>query len=323
LRNKTYIGEAHFGASVAIVPRNPTKKEVYRKYKKSSRKMKPESEWVKIKVPAIIDVSLFEKARKRLVANYSAIDRNKKNQYLIAGKIWCTCGTRRHGEGPMHGKHLYYRCSSRVYSFPLKTTCEEKGLNARIVDACVWESLSNLMASPQKMQEQIDLWKAKKIQKKNTTNNKDYSREIKQLEEQQKRYTKAYSENVISLDELKEYTLPLKKKIDELKQQDELQKQKVESESSFVAPDYNQIETFAINAKSHLANLGFEEKRSIISSVIDKAVTSKGRVEIYGAIPVNYIENVLFKTVHRNGANTTQHFNDSNGIPFSFEINLN
>src|SRR3990167_11081529 len=65
LRNKAYIGEAHWGSSYAVVPENPTSKEKYRKMKKSSRRTKPEDEWIasKIPVPAIIDTELLVRTR--------------------------------------------------------------------------------------------------------------------------------------------------------------------------------------------------------------------------------------------------------------------
>src|SRR3989339_598498 len=52
-RNMTYIGEAHYGRSYAVIPENPFKKEIYKKVKKTSRKLRPREEWIKISVPAI------------------------------------------------------------------------------------------------------------------------------------------------------------------------------------------------------------------------------------------------------------------------------
>ena len=149
LRNKTYIGEGHFGASIAIAPIRPLKAEGYKKIKKTSRRMKPESEWIKIPTPKLIEDDLFKKVQEQLKSNFELCTRNKKNDYLLAGKIWCNCGTRRTGEGPQNGKYLYYRCSERVYSFPLPPNCFEKGINARLADQLVWQKLSGLMTKPE------------------------------------------------------------------------------------------------------------------------------------------------------------------------------
>src|SRR3989344_9403805 len=155
LRNKAYIGEAHWGSSYAVVPEKPISVEKYRKMKKTSRKMKPENEWYTISVPAIINEATFSRARSRLESNFAQCQRNKKNPYLLAGKIWCSCGKRRTGEGPQHGKHLYYRCSDRVSNYPLPRTCVERGVNARIADKLVWQKIVNLMSSPELLSKQI------------------------------------------------------------------------------------------------------------------------------------------------------------------------
>src|SRR5258706_6413060 len=148
LRNRTYIGEGHYGRSYAVVPQKRLKQITYRKVKKTSRKFKPESEWIKIPTPAILDKEIFERAQVQLKINATLSPRNKKNQYLLGGVIRCSCGRSRVGEGPQHGKYLYYRCTDRVHSFPLASKCTEKGINARIADALIWNKIHKLMLSP-------------------------------------------------------------------------------------------------------------------------------------------------------------------------------
>jgi site-specific DNA recombinase len=111
LRNQVYIGKAHWGASYAVVPEKPLKEIKYKKIKKTSRKMRPLDKWTFINVPRIVDDKIFERAGQKLRDNFILMGRNKKNDYLLAGRIWCFCGRRRAGEGPQHGKHLYYRCT--------------------------------------------------------------------------------------------------------------------------------------------------------------------------------------------------------------------
>ena len=63
LRNRTYIGEARYASSYAVVPDRPLNRERYRKIRKSSSRMKPESEWIIIPVPAIIDRPISPRVR--------------------------------------------------------------------------------------------------------------------------------------------------------------------------------------------------------------------------------------------------------------------
>src|SRR3990167_9695491 len=64
LRNKAYIGEAHWGSSYAVAPEKPIKIQQYKKIKKTSRRMRPEEEWIAsaIPVPKIIEREQFMRA---------------------------------------------------------------------------------------------------------------------------------------------------------------------------------------------------------------------------------------------------------------------
>jgi site-specific DNA recombinase len=104
LRNKTYIGETHYGASYAVVPERPLKREGYRRVKKTSRRMRPEEEWIKIRTPALIEAAIFDRAQRQLRENPKLARRNRKNEYLLSGKIRCVCGVPRGAEGPKHGR---------------------------------------------------------------------------------------------------------------------------------------------------------------------------------------------------------------------------
>ncbi len=324
LRNKTYIGEAHFGASYAIVPIKPLKKEVYRKNKKTSRRAKPEEEWIKIKVPAIIDRNLFERTAKRLKSNYESLSRNTKNEYLLSGKIWCSCGVRRSGEGPQRGKHLYYRCTSRVKSFPLKSECLEAGMNVRIVDRVVWNKIFQLMSSPELLLKQAERWLSTQRPeiKESRIDVDSFNAEIVKLKEQQRKYTKAYSENVISLEQLKEYSFPVKEKITEIEKQSICHETQIDKKSENVLPDYSDLKTFAQEASIVLGNLNFQSKKAVIQNIINKVVGTKEELTVSGNIPIKYLDHVEFNPNYRYGVSGTQHEDLLNSIAFSFNIRL-
>ena len=299
LRNKSYIGEGHYGASYAVVPLNPTKKEGYKKVKKTSRKMKPESDWIKIPVLKIIDEDLFNRAGQRLKSNFLRSARNTKNEYLFAGQIWCDCGQRRAGEGPQKGKHLYYRCTDRVKSFPLPPNCIEKGLNARIVDTMIWQKLSKLLSSPELIVKQMEAWL--KNQNKGShgsiINVEQTKKEIIKLKDQEDRYAKAYGAGAITLDQFKDYTVPIREKISSFN----TQIAKVEAESGYIEttiPKLSEIESFSQKASQEIYNLNFSEKKAIVRSIIDKVVGVREELQVYGYIPLELNINVC--TSYRN-----------------------
>jgi site-specific DNA recombinase len=299
-KNKTYIGEGHYGATYSVVPQKPWKKDAYRKHKKSSRKFKPESEWIIIPTLKLIDRDVFFRAEKRLRTNFEMSSRNTKNEYLLAGKLWCDCGKRRAGEGPQQGKHLYYRCTDRVKSFPLKPKCKEKALNARILDPLVWESVTNLMSSPELLLKQAERWlnNQRVGDKTSTINVEETKKEIAKLKDQENRYTKAYGAGILTIDQLKEQINPLKEKIALLNNQ--IGKAYLENEevNENELPKLDEVKAFAEKASQALKDLSFSAKKAIINNIIDKVVGTRENLQVYGCIPVTSNINVF--TEYRN-----------------------
>ena len=301
LRNTTYIGEAHYGRSYAVIPENPFKVEKYRKMRKTSRKMKPEEEWITIPVSAIIEKDLFIRAQQQLKENFEISNRNTKNEYLLAGKVWCSCGDRRTGEGPQRGKHLYYRCSNRVHSFPLPPKCLERGINARVADKLVWAQMTKLMSSPELMLQQLKRWVT---QKKNTqhgsiTDVDAVRKEITKLKTEEDRYNKAYGAGLFSMEQLKEYTISTRDRVSLLEGQVAKAQEEKDRVNGAALPNSYEIREFAKRAGEKLHSLNFGARQAIVRDIIEKVVGTKEQIQVYGHIPVenkNYVES---QTIYR------------------------
>lgn len=323
LRNKTYIGEGHYGATYAVVPEKPVKKDNYRKIKKSSRKIRPEEDWIKIPTPRLIEDSLFYRVKEKLQKNFDSSLRNTKNEYLLTGKIWCICGRRRTGEGALHGKHLYYRCTDRVLSYPLVHTCIEKGINARITDSLVWKNISKLMTSPELLTTQAESWlKNKKANPSARPINVEVlSTELKKLRDQEGRYTKAFGEGLITIEKLKEYLGPVRERQALLEKQINEEKKQEQSAEETPIPGIEEIKAFTEKAALVIRSLNFEAKKAIIKEVIDKVTATQKKLSIYGYIPVSSLNNVSLCSEYRNSQNIIQQ-NSKYSVPFILHIQL-
>lgn len=204
------------------------------------------------------------------------------------------------GEGPQHGKHLYYRCSDRIYSFPLAPKCSEKGFNGRITDELVWNKISELTSSPQLMNEQVARWlKARKFRIKSTIGDiNGIEKQITKLKSEEERYSKAYGAGVFTIDQLKEYTVPLRDRISLL----ESQVLKAEKERSEIngaqLPTKMDIRKYSTKAAKALSNLNFDQKRAIMMNVLDKIVGTQEKLDVSGFLPItpNHVE---LKTKYR------------------------
>jgi site-specific DNA recombinase len=321
LRNSAYIGEARWGSSHAVVPQHPLKKDTYRKIKKTSRILTPKEEWIIVPVPAIIDRELFDRTRAQLATNYALCQRNKKNPYLLAGKIRCGCGRTRSGEGPLKGKHLYYRCTDRVLRFPLPRECRERGLNARIADDLVWGTIVELMSSPELIREQVER-RMKSAQATPISPVDDIAaieREVDKLKEQASRYNTAYGAGVLTLEQLKECVTPLNEKIRGLEAQIAKAPEQRQAMKADVPPTADDIERFATQARQTLNGLNFEEKRAIVMNTVDRVIGTQQELQVFGYISIP--DHVEFNTINRHGLSATPHFLPRR-IPFDFTITM-
>lgn len=287
LRNETYIGKAHYLKSYGTIPENPLKQEKYKKIKKTSRKFRPREEWIAINTPIIIDHSLYDQTRNQLKNNFELCQRNRKNEYLLSGRIYCTCGDRRAGEGAQKGKHLYYRCTNRVLRFPLPSTCKEGGINARIADSLVWDELSKLVSSPRLIKTQTDRWVARKSSKViHADGSVDVlKRELNKLNKEERRYVKAYGVDLISFDKFQELIADIRNKQKSIEGQ--ISNLSVKApDKTLSMPSDSQIATFTKSAEKYLPILGFDIKQSVVRKLVDKIVVSQQEMIINGYLPI-------------------------------------
>ncbi len=339
VRHKCYIGEMHWGKHYAVVAENPRVKDKYRKNKKTSSRIRPESEWMKIPVPAIIDRELFDRVQVQLEKNLSLHQRNKKNDYLLAGIIRCVCGRSRTGEGPKRGKYLYYRCSDRVLSAPLPPRCHERGVNARVSDCLVWQKISSMMTSPKLLETQVQRWiEARKTPTRVITEEREeVKREIARIKSAEDRYNNAYGAGLFTIEQLRLYLIPIRTEIASLETRLKTFDETVHDVSSIAIPTQSELREFARRCEESLANLNFDEKRAIVLKTVEKVVTDQKELQVYGHIPVTSSVNVFtsdrygkdidqqnhveFKTSDRHGQEAPRHMN-SCAIPFEFTISL-
>ncbi|MDD3183560.1 MAG: recombinase family protein [Alphaproteobacteria bacterium] len=90
---------------------------VFNKVDSKTHRTKPESEWIKVPVPAIIDLVLFEQATK-LRGAFSpirCIPRRETSPHLLTGLLKCDyCGSGMTITTGKSGQYAYYKCTNRM-----------------------------------------------------------------------------------------------------------------------------------------------------------------------------------------------------------------
>jgi site-specific DNA recombinase len=131
LRNKTYIGETAYNRRKRVAD--------------GGREVRPESEWIRLSVPAIIDVATFERAQAQLKRNSEVLSgRNDKRVYILRGLLRCgKCRNRIHGCAS-HG-HAYYRCAGRDPQQSKGERCRAPCVLGQTIESVVVDSVREIL----------------------------------------------------------------------------------------------------------------------------------------------------------------------------------
>ena len=123
-------------------------------------RQRPETEWVRVSVPAIVDEGTWELANKNLYRNKDFSRRNKKHEYLLTGLIRCdTCGWRYHGHTDSKKQHIQRYYCSKIYQTPAlrqSQPCDQRSIHCEVLDAAVWEVVTALLLNEDVLLEAID-----------------------------------------------------------------------------------------------------------------------------------------------------------------------
>jgi site-specific DNA recombinase len=144
LKNETYIGQGYYNRRQRSRPSELSQKQRFRRNKKTLLRLRPESEWIPLPAPAIVDVAIFERVRVRLQQNRELRSGRPSTSYLLRSLCWCgECGRRLHG-CPSHRKR-YYRCSGRDrLAVP---RCTAPPVHGEKLESSVWRAIADAFAN--------------------------------------------------------------------------------------------------------------------------------------------------------------------------------
>jgi site-specific DNA recombinase len=294
LQNETYIGTHYYNKSEAIEstnPKYPAKK--YRRISKTSRRIRPKEEWLMVEVPRIISDELFNKVQSQLKLNQKFSRRNnKKNDYLLTGIIDCDCGKPRTGDPGANG-NLYYRCTDRLSRFPMPRECYAGGVNATVVDSLVWSKLKELLASPEQLRKQAERWVDSASSSPAVNKAKEVRMKLKALDDEERRYVKAYGTGFMSERLYKEQMQGIASR------RTSLQKELSESESKISKQPKLSTEQLVAGVQKMLGNLDFTDKKAIIRQLVTNIKSTQESISIWGHLPVLVKAEVGFESEYR------------------------
>ncbi len=136
----------------------------FNKRDSKAKAVRPESEWVPVPVPALIDEDLFYQAQSLMTSRDPKMGKNadKTNGNLLTKKVVCgtskndgCCGGMTTGTGGS-GRHRYYVCHNSTKAG--KTVCKGRWTPMEKLDSIVIENITEHVLQPDRLSSLLEVW---------------------------------------------------------------------------------------------------------------------------------------------------------------------
>jgi site-specific DNA recombinase len=294
LRNPAYAGTAVFGKTMAVAG-TPALNRVARLQGRSVPRAvktvdRPEAEWTRIPVPAIVDQDTFERAGQRLEDNKRFASRNSKVPSLLQGLAACSAcgyGYYRTSTRTTSKKIYYYRClGSDDYRYEGGRVCGNKPVRADYLDTVVWDHITQLLADPALIRAEI----SKRLEQARTAD--PVTRQRKRLELALAKATtaitrmiEAFQEQLITIDELRSRMPDLRARETNLRGQlDALDAQLADQEAYLKLAD--DLEGFLTQLRASTSGAGVPERQRVLRLLVKDVLVGPEKITIRHRIPI-------------------------------------
>ncbi len=281
LRNEAYIGTTYFNKTYGV----PADSKRYSRRVNTSRRFRSRSEWIPIKVPAILDLETFSLAQEILRRNHRE---RASTRYLLSGLVVCgNCGSTFSGE-KSHG-YRFYRCNNRHRTFPLPRECNARMISAEKLENAIWKTISNAILKPQILVSHV-LKLIGRLDKSKKTLEKEKAKLIASrnlLQNKKDRLIEAYTSGTLRKEEFL-------RKIEEYRnREEEINTKLMEMEGKLKRnvdkqPLMRNVAYFCNLAMERIKSMDFNQKRDFLRLLIDKIIffSHHRKAIIKGHIPI-------------------------------------
>jgi len=301
LKNESYIGNFYYGKTYPCEVENPKEG---RRWNWIGKKPRPKSEWKLIKIPTIINKTMFDRVQKILDYRKKYYLQPTKYNYLCQGLIKCIhCNRTYYGKpagkvyisknGPR--KYFSYFCPNKFQPKIGEKRCPSKSMSVPKLDKYVWGYISALIDQPEKIKKAIRLLKEKRNNER-SFNQKVYNSlivEKTELEKKKSRILDLYiDKNLLKED--------LDKKIEELNRKGRiLDKQIKEAEKDIqkieeIDEIEKEVKQLCLGYRDIIKKADFSLKKRIVRKWVKEInITNKGDIVIRVRIPEIEVPKVI------------------------------
>ena len=137
LTNETYTGTWHFGKTKSVpIPGTDQVRQVATE----------RDTWISVPVPQVVSGAMFDAAQHRADKNKLEAKRNRKNEYMLVGRLRCaTCGYSYSGQ--TIGQKAYYFCNGNYHT--AVKMCSQPYFREAYLEPAIWRWITEIVTSPE------------------------------------------------------------------------------------------------------------------------------------------------------------------------------
>ena len=289
LKQELYYGNMYFNRREPVRPQKSREKIRVGKNPKSSRRLRPQDEWISITVPAIIDRSDWERAQEQLQANSKLSPRNNtRHNYLLRGLVRCgVCSKAYSGvTNKARGReYQYYVCNQR-YPAPGEERCTSHHVPLALLEGAVWDTVAQGVQEPEKLEMEYRSRQSTSEQDSFDQERKRLESELRRLDKAADRFLDLYGDAHFDREQLKNKLYEnsgQKRAIDEQLQALNRRKQ----EEANRQRKWKDLQAFCDAVKSGLGNLAEDERQKLLRLLIERVTIKSNSIRIELAVPLD------------------------------------
>jgi site-specific DNA recombinase len=292
VRNRVYVGQAHHQKYETVEPEQPHDRLRYRRHRKSSRRRRPEHEWIGVRVPAIVDEALFNTTQQRLIENRRKTAGQVKHAYLLRGLLYCgVCERKMWGFGSDFGtqrERRYYACHGRDrHALGGEQQCPSRPVRGEDVERLVWEDLARWLQEPEQIATQLEAQRGtvRTVLDAYAAEQRRLAREKRALAESISRLVDAYQGGVIGLDELR----GRRERLEETTQRCEAKLAELEQQHRHALAQrrvVDELEQLKLRLHKGLERCTWEDRRAIVELLIEKIEVAEPNLRVHYIVPL-------------------------------------
>ena len=288
LKNPTYRGAAAFGKT-RCVERRPRLRPLRHKpdppRRPYSMRRNDPDQWIMIPVPGLVSEELFEAVQERLEENKKRYRGSRSTPYLLRGLTVCKCcGYAMCGitVSPRNARRRlsYYRCiGGEARRHGGHRVCQNKAVNAVLLEEAVWDDVRQLLASPDRIQAEYERRLSRQKDESLVREQEKGKAALKSLQRGIARLIDAYADGLLEKGEFEPKVEALRRRKQRLEREQETKADEAALRREMRLA-VGQLQEFAERVQSGLDEADWETRRAVICALVKRIEVERDNVRI-------------------------------------------